>query len=731
MALKRSDLWQEIAAHGDFEMETVVEINGKTYASISAPVIDRALFSDKLSVGNCISSSLQFDIMTEDTIQRSAAVVVKSRISENGKTSEWLKFGKFWISERHKSESLMSLVCYDAMLKANQQYADPSNPDDRIGWPKRMSVCVTEIAQRIGVQLDSRTVIKTADQYQVSYPDKLTMLQVLGYIGACHGGNWIITPENKLRLVPLVSIPPETFDIIDERYNRIYTNDNYGLVWKQYNATEINEAGGELINVPVVIGGIETGRMIAIKRVTIARDSEMGYTAGDDTGEELRIMDNPYASQAICNDLYSVLRNVEYAPFSITDSCYDPCAELGDWIIVGDKVASAIYKQTLTFGNSFRANVSAPGSDEQESEYPFLTEYEKLKQADDQLKVFLDKSMLEVDSAILQTRKEIDLEVQARQRFENETHEWKTSIQLDMNGIHEEVSKVETNVDKTITEYKATVDKTIEGISSTVSKKVGKDEIISQINQSAEQIGIKAEKIRLEGIVTVDGNVKITEDGRIIAKNGEFSGTVKTNGADNSGNSLVTAVMHGSDYASTDQFTAGITFYNVYGNRIGFYRGQADADDDQMRSLNAYLFKPDGTLISSGISLQGGGLAYLIDAHGIGNIYSASNFLVDYGTAYIEDKLMEVDTVAIGKVTINNTTTNVTATYYKASVTIITNRAFSKNAVAVVTANTGGPHRVWATCSKVDTDGSFTITLARADGKVSTSISWIIIEPKV
>lgn len=64
-------------------------------------------------------------------------------------------------------------------------------------------------------------------------------------------------------------------------------------------------------------------------------------------------------------------------------------------------------------------------------------------------------------------------------------------------------------------------------ISTEVSKKVGEDEIISKINQSAEEIKIQAEKITLEGIITTNGNIKILEDGSIEVKNGTFNGSIE------------------------------------------------------------------------------------------------------------------------------------------------------------------------------------------------------------
>ena len=63
-----------------------------------------------------------------------------------------------------------------------------------------------------------------------------------------------------------------------------------------------------------------------------------------------------------------------------------------------------------------------------------------------------------------------------------------------------------------------------QGIMQEVSKKVGKDEIISRINQSPEEVAIKANKIKLEGAVTANTNFKILEDGSIETKNAKRNG---------------------------------------------------------------------------------------------------------------------------------------------------------------------------------------------------------------
>ena len=55
---------------------------------------------------------------------------------------------------------------------------------------------------------------------------------------------------------------------------------------------------------------------------------------------------------------------------------------------------------------------------------------------------------------------------------------------------------------------------------------VSKDNIISSINLSEEMVAIEASKIKLEGLVTVNGYFKIGLDGSIEATNGAFSGDI-------------------------------------------------------------------------------------------------------------------------------------------------------------------------------------------------------------
>ncbi|WP_300685440.1 tail fiber domain-containing protein [Acutalibacter sp. 1XD8-36] len=502
---ERSAIWQKIAARGDFGEDVEAVIAGKTYTAISAPVIERALCDSAVSVGNCIAASLKLSLLTEDIIPPASEVVIRARLYRGEAVSEWKEFGTFYIDRREENEGLVTLQCFDAMLKASQQYADPTDPEDRIGWPKTMADCVEEVAYRIGVELDPRTAINTGAAYQVPYPDRLSMQEVLGHIGACHGGNWVITPENKLRLITLVSPPAETFNIIDYEYNRIYTGGGYKLVWKHTGTGETVEhpAGGGLVQVPVVTGSIATGTKVNVTRTTIGADDDLGYTKGDSTGGELRIEDNPYACQAICDNLYEKYNGLEYAPYVIAGACFDPCAELGDWVLAGDKVRSVLYKCTLTFGADFRADIEAPYQEEVSSEYPYLSAIRQLKQKDKLLEKYMEAQKDEIHSEISQTRTQILLQVGGTYATKEQVN---SALQVTTEGIMAEVEKKLPDGTE-MEELKSSVKQTSEAITAEVTRAKGQEQALSsKIEQTAKSITLSVENGEQSSTIKLTGD---------------------------------------------------------------------------------------------------------------------------------------------------------------------------------------------------------------------------------
>ncbi len=96
------------------------------------------------------------------------------------------------------------------------------------------------------------------------------------------------------------------------------------------------------------------------------------------------------------------------------------------------------------------------------------------------------------------------------------TTEMNTRINATAEGISAEVSRKLQSY-STTEQMNSAIKQTADSINTEVSKKVNGDEIISKINQSAEKVLVKADKIDLDGAVTANENFKINLDGSMEA----------------------------------------------------------------------------------------------------------------------------------------------------------------------------------------------------------------------
>lgn len=114
----------------------------------------------------------------------------------------------------------------------------------------------------------------------------------------------------------------------------------------------------------------------------------------------------------------------------------------------------------------------------------------------------------------------------------------KTEVETHITASKEEIELgVSKMTDEKLAEYctteemNSTIKVKAEAIESIVSKKVGENEIISKINQSAESVSINASKISLNGAVTANSNFKINEDGSAETKALKITGGSLTIGS--------------------------------------------------------------------------------------------------------------------------------------------------------------------------------------------------------
>lgn len=205
-------------------MEYKVEIGGESYEmnEMDSVSITQPLF-EKFSAGNACAAELRIVFTPRGDIAKMEKIVPFARKTA---ADTWKKLGVFYTDTRRRNGSVLELTAYDVMLKAEIVW----EPDQSLTFPMTMPDAVDLFCEAMGVMLDSRTTLSSA--YTIDYPaNDYTIRDILRYIAGAHGGNWIVTADEKLLLVPLFdSMPEATHYLVDDGGSAIVFGDTRILV---------------------------------------------------------------------------------------------------------------------------------------------------------------------------------------------------------------------------------------------------------------------------------------------------------------------------------------------------------------------------------------------------------------------------------------------------------------------------------------------------------------------
>lgn len=234
MAQQTTELWKDLFDDRNVTFEYKFKITDPTTGSAVEYGKDKEIshsvtqsLYNNFGFGNAVGGQLDLTLLA-DNIPRSAKIERFVRLVLGNETSEWLQKGTFFTSTRSYEDGVWTIEAFDAMKKADAPYLSAG---DQTNYPKSERSVVREIAERIGVTVDSRTVVSGVRRVQfpgivledgeLSPNGNITMRTMLQAIAAANGGNWIITDTNTLLLIGLDSLPEETFYLIDERHRAI------------------------------------------------------------------------------------------------------------------------------------------------------------------------------------------------------------------------------------------------------------------------------------------------------------------------------------------------------------------------------------------------------------------------------------------------------------------------------------------------------------------------------
>lgn len=196
-----------------------IDIAGTVYAmgDIRSARLEAPLF-DRLSVGNACSAELEITIWPKADIPKMAKITPYVLLKDG---ITWYPMGVFYTDTRAAQGTALNIVAYDAMMGAEAVW----KPAEDLKFPLSMPAAAEVIATEMGVELDNRTVLNSS--YTVDYPvEGQTLRETLMAIAAANGGNWIITNEGKLLLIPLFG---EASSSTETSY--LVTEDGYAITF--------------------------------------------------------------------------------------------------------------------------------------------------------------------------------------------------------------------------------------------------------------------------------------------------------------------------------------------------------------------------------------------------------------------------------------------------------------------------------------------------------------------
>ena len=311
-----------------------------------------------------------------------------------------------------------------------------------------------------------------------------------------------------------------------------------------------------------------------VSKVILIVDDENVYMAGTDEGTVIE-KECPYATQAMADNLLSMLQGYQYQSIEADAARITPTAELGDGITVNGIYTQLAYKN-IRFSTGAVVDVAAPGSVEAEHEYQQSGSISsdtswKLAQTYSRISKTADEILLEVGSNMDDLSASIDIKIDG--------------ITSTVQGQAGQISQISQRVDSISSTVQgqggqiSSINQTLTNINSTIR---GLDGDISEIDQKVDSIRLSVSNGSTSSSIslTVDGvqvsSQNITMSG-LVTYTGLSSGTTTINGA---------CIKTGTIDADRLNLTGAITFSDLSSSTQSTINNASSNASDALNTIN-------------------------------------------------------------------------------------------------------------------------------------------------
>lgn len=300
--------------------------------------------------------------------------------------------------------------------------------------------------------------------------------------------------------------------------------DNYEATGEEYRSTQVNSVHKSIIQLKgktnVLTRTIEETNS-KITDVESGLSSEIKQTATDIRTEVKNTADG--LSSSIEQTANSIRSEVSDSVNNLSSSIQQNTESITSEVKRASEAEGSLSTKITQTAESITSEVSK-NYETKENATNTKTELESsIKQTADGFTAELSKQVTETkqyaESAAETAESNAKQDTADKLKDYSTTTEMNTQINATAEGISAEVTRKLQSY-STTEQMNSAIRQTADSINTEVSKKVNGDEIISKINQSAENVSIEANKINLNGAVTANQNFKIGLDGSMEALSG-------------------------------------------------------------------------------------------------------------------------------------------------------------------------------------------------------------------
>lgn len=356
-----------ISAGGQYEWQIINGASTFSKVNLISGKITRTAY-EQLSIGNVLSAQLDLELR-DVTVDTTSPLRIQFRATDGSTSSSWYDKGYFFIDTVESSpySDITKITAFDAMLKTETPYQTSGE------WtPTTDAVVLQRIVSDMGVTIDTTTLnIFSNDPIMLTAPlnigtDGTTEREVLSYLGAMRGGNWIIGYDGKLYLQLLSPTATDTAAVGDAVVSfdasptetvkrlRVWTSDDTCYAYpplplQTHTPADITDHNAQALLVwanSYIAGWDEIGGRCIDVKILFWCDYAMGA------------------------DLFAQLKDKAFVPFVANETYLDPKYEVGDGITIKD-VTSIIANCTTTLNPLSPCDILLQKEDVINSYYPY------------------------------------------------------------------------------------------------------------------------------------------------------------------------------------------------------------------------------------------------------------------------------------------------------------------------------------------------------------------------